>query len=219
MTKSTHNQTHPTNENASNQVTQPAAPEHVAPQPQPVYQQPVYYQQQPYAAQQYAPRPRPQATHPGLELSLAIIASIVSVWLFSDALTATLMITGNVTPIFGGLSTFFVDSLSGFMGVIVSALVSVCAAVAAFWLFGRTRNAVESGDYKASLQIGFGVVAAKTVILAATTLGVGLTPLLTLRDGVKRLSRRRRPGHHRGRSYGGAHLWQPSLWQQRRRHH
>ncbi len=183
MAKSTHNQTHPTNEKADDQVSPVNTPERTAPQQaQPVYQeQPAYYPQQ-----QYAPRPPRQvrqAVHPGLELTLAILAAIASAWFFGDALTGTLSILAGVNYGFGVLSSLLVDGLSGYAGVIISAVISVVAAGAAFWLFGRTRAAIDSGDYKASLQVGFGVAAVKTVILAASAIAVGLTPLLTLQDG------------------------------------
>lgn len=183
MAKSTHKQTNSAHEDASSQTPPVSTPEQVAPQQaQPVYQQqPVYYPQP-----QYAPRPPrqvTQATHPGLELSLALFAAIASAWFFGDALTGTLSLLAGVNYGFGVLSSIFVDGLSGFAGVMIAAAISVVAAGAAFWLFGRTRTAIDSGDYKVSLQVGFGVAAVKTVVLAASTVAVGLTPLLTLQDG------------------------------------
>ena len=180
MAKSTNHKTQASVGDTAPQQPQPIALEPVVPQqPQSVYQQqPVYYPQP-----QYVPRQIVQATHPALELSLAIIAAITSVWFFGEALTGTLSALANVNYAFGSLSSIFVDGLYGFAGIMISAVVSLLAALVAFWLFGRTKTAVDSGEYKIPLQVGFGVIAIKTAVLAASTVAVGLTPLLTLQDG------------------------------------
>lgn len=180
MAKSTNHKTQASVGDTTPQQPQPIAPEQAVPQqPQSVYQQqPVYYPQP-----QYVPRQIVQATHPALELSLAIIAAITSVWFFGEALTGTLSALANVNYAFGSLSSIFVDGLYGFAGIMISAVVSLLAALVAFWLFGRTKTAVDSGKYKIPLQVGFGIIAIKTAVLAASTVAVGLTPLLTLQDG------------------------------------
>jgi hypothetical protein len=139
---------------------------------------PQYYQ--PVA---YAPAPPKQAKHPALELSVAVISILASAWFFVDALTSSILMLGDNTPSFDSVTTFFTGYVTGFTGVVITALTSLVFAGLAFWLFRRLNAAVESDKHKGAIHVGAGVAGIKTVLLAATTVSVGLAPLLTLRDG------------------------------------
>lgn len=167
----------------THQVEAPVAPQPqvepvIAPQPpQQQYYQPVYAAPMPSAPK--------QAKYPGLELALAVASTLASVWLLTEALGNSIALFANTAPTYDALTALFVSHLSGFAGIVVTAFVSVAFASLAFWLFGRLSNAVQSDDYKLTLHVGVGIAAVKTIVLAATTLAVGLTPLLTLQKGVK----------------------------------
>lgn len=132
----------------------------------------------------YAQRAQRVARHPGLELSLAVFSVLASAWMLVDTLAGTIKVFGNRAPSFDAMSGFLLSHLDGYVGVVVAGLASVLFAVAAFWLFRRLNAAVDSDAYKVPLQIGAGVAIVKTGALAVTTVGVALTPLLTIQRGV-----------------------------------
>jgi glucan phosphoethanolaminetransferase (alkaline phosphatase superfamily) len=141
--------------------------------------QPQYYQQA------YAPAPVKQATHPALELGLAVTSTLASAWLFVGAVSGAIGLFGGRTGSYDGITSFFVSHLSSYTGVIVSSLLAVMFALAALLLFRRTRDAIVSDDYKAVLQAGAAIAVIKAGILTTTTIAVGLTPLLTIQKGSK----------------------------------
>ncbi len=173
MAKTTHHTEEPVAPQPQPQVEPIAAPQ---PPQQQQYYQPVY-------AAPLPPAPK-QAKYPGLELALAVVSTFAAVWLLTEALTGSIVLFANTTPTFGVLTALFVSHLSGFAGIIITAFVSIAFATLAFWLFRRLSSAIESDDYKLTLHIGVGVAALKTIVLAATTLAVGLTPLLTIQKGL-----------------------------------
>lgn len=124
------------------------------------------------------------ARHPGLELSLAVFSALASTWLLVDVIKGSINVFGARVPSFDVFTAFLMGNLSGYEGVIVAGLASVLFGVVSWWLFRRVDAAISSGKYKAVLQVGAGISIVKTGALIATALGVALTPLLTLREGV-----------------------------------
>lgn len=155
-------------------VAQQAPVQEAAPQP-PV--QPQYYQQT------YAPAPPKQAVHPGMELGLAVVSLLAASWLFVGAAAGSIGLFGRYTPQYDGVTSFFLSHLGSYMGVIVIALLAVLFAGASLLLFRRSSATLASDDYKAVVQGGAAVAIVKTIILAGTTVAVGLTPLLTIQKG------------------------------------
>lgn len=158
-----------------------AASKQQAPVVAPVAQEHVQHSQ--YQSN-YAPRPRKQATHPTLEVGLAIVSVLAAAWLWVDALTSSIALFGDRGPAFNSLTGFAVSHLSGFAGVTIVALLGVAFSVLALVLFQRTTNAIASGEHKIAIQAGIAIAVIKSIILGVTAVAVGLTPLLTLREGA-----------------------------------
>lgn len=155
----------------------PIAPTPVEVAPQPPVQQ---YYQQPV----YAPRPPKKAVHPAMELGLAVASVLASAWLFIDALAGSIKVFGGRTHEFDFLTSIAVTHLGGYAGIIVVSLLSVLFASFAFVLFRRSNDALESDEYKGIAQAGAAVAIVKTLVLAGTTVAVGLTPVLTIQKGL-----------------------------------
>jgi hypothetical protein len=161
------------------------APEQPAPVAQPAPFQEVVQAPAPqqYYQQAYVPAPPKQAAHPGMELGLAVVSLLAASWLFVGATAGSIGLFGRYTPQYDGVTSFFLSHLGSFMGVIVISLLAVMFAGAALMFFRRSHTALASDDYKAVLQVGAAVAVIKTIILAGTTVAVGLTPLLTIQKG------------------------------------
>lgn len=169
---------------AKNKETAQAAeaPAPVAPVPvEAAPQQPVQqYYQQPV----YVPRPPKKAAHPAVELGLAIFSVLASAWLFIDALTGTIKAFGGRLHDYDFFTSIAVTHLGGYGGIVVSSLLAVLFASFALVLFRRSNDALEKDEYKGIAQAGAAIVIVKTLILGGTTVGVGLTPLLTIQKGL-----------------------------------
>ncbi|GEM_PF-6321497 len=158
----------------------PQAPEPPAPSPVVTPQQPV---QQQYYQPAYTPRPPRKATYPGLEFSLAVVSILASAWLFVGAIAGSIGVFGGHAASYDGLTTFFLSHLGGYSGVVITSLLSVLFAGLALVLFQRSNDAFEADGYRGVTQAGAAVAIIKTLLLAGTTVAVGLTPLLTIQKG------------------------------------
>ena len=162
---------------ATAQAPEAAAPPAPTPEAAPQPPAPQYYQQT------YAPRPPKKAVHPGMELGLAVVSALASAWLFVGAVSGSIGLFGGHAANYDGVTTFFLSHLGSFTGVVVVSLLSVLFAGLAFILFRRSNDALESDEYKGIAQAGAAIAVIKTLILAGTTVAVGLTPLLTIQKG------------------------------------
>lgn len=157
-----------------------ADPKVAGQEPQPPQSAP----QPPVQQQVYVTAPPKTAVHPALELGLAVFSVLASAWLLVNALLGAMALFGDRTANTDSISAFALTHLGGYTGVVVTSLLSVAFAAVAFWLFRRVTAAIESDKYKGIVQVGCGIVLVKTLLLAVTTVAVGLTPLLTIQKGL-----------------------------------
>lgn len=108
---------------------------------------------------------------------------LLSLWLFIAAVAGALALFTNRAPSFDAFLSLIIPNLSSFTGVTIAAFGSVIAAVSAFMIFNR---AVKSGTPIPEAPVrGAAVVSGlQATILTISAFGVGVAPLLTLKEGA-----------------------------------
>lgn len=119
----------------------------------------------------------------GLWTTIAVVFSIVAVWLFAAAVAGSIALLSNTTPSFDSLLSLLVANMSSFAGVTIAAFGSVIAAGVAFFVFNKL-NKTGTALSNTPVRVGAAVTGIEAVLLFIAAIGTALFPLLTIREGM-----------------------------------
>lgn len=122
-----------------------------------------------------------RASHPMLELSIAVFSVLTSASMSVASLAAAVALFSKQVPTIGGLTGIMFMPLYNL--VMFAAFGAILFALLAWVFFRRSSAAIAIDKYKVPLQIGAGIAFIKTVGLSALLIAAAITPLLTLREG------------------------------------
>lgn len=127
--------------------------------------------------------PKQPLAQGGLWTAIAVVFSIVAVWLFSAAVSGSIALLANTTPSFDPLLSLLIDNMSSFAGVTIAAFGSVIAAVVSFLIFSKvSRTGTALAD--TPVRVGAAIAGIEAVLLLISAVGIAFAPLLTIREGM-----------------------------------